>query len=380
MSGRVRLFVAVFTVGVCTAVIFASQYGNRIVKEFEMKKFSESTVYEAGTDGYISIRIPVLLLAGNGDLLAFAEGRAARSDTGRIDLILRRSTDGGKTWSATSVVVSDNENTNGNPCPILDPDTGDICLVYTTNLGSDRESEILVGNAAPRRVHRCYSRDNGLTWTAPEDISAQARKDNWTWYATGPCHGICISAGRYIVPCNHGEIENGENLGTRSHLIFSDDKGESWQIGAMSDLGTNEATVAETPQGLYVNMRNTFPHKKRAYTISQDGGITFGACQTAKQLNDPYCQGSVYGYEGGLFFCNANAKLIRKNLTLRHSADGGITWNRGLVIARKAGAYSDIAMSKSGTVFVLYEGAREKLYDTITLAGIPADDYFGFAK
>ncbi len=346
-----------------------------------MKYFRKSVVFEAGTQGYSFFRIPVLLIAGNGDILAFAEGRrASRSDTGVIDIVLRKSTDEGRTWSALRIVVTDNENTNGNPCPILDLETGDICLVYTTNLGAERESEILAGRAQPRRVQRCFSRDNGLTWTTPADISAQARKDNWTWYATGPCHGICTKAGRYIVPCNHGEIENGESKGTRSHLIVSDDKGKNWQIGAMSELGTNEATVAETSQGLYVNMRNTFPQKKRVYTISQDGGITFGACQTAKQLKDPYCQGSVYGYGDGLFFCNANHKLIRKNLTLRFSADSGSTWNKGLVVARKAGAYSDIAVSKDKTISVLYEGGRKVLYDTIFLAQITAGDYFELAK
>lgn len=345
-----------------------------------MRYFNKSVVFKAGTEGYAFYRIPVLLIASNGDILAFAEGRrASRSDTGVIDIVLRTSTDCGKTWSPLRVVISDNENTNGNPCPILDPDTGDICLVYTTNLGAERESDILTGIAQPRRVHRCFSRDNGLTWTEPADISAQARKDNWTWYATGPCHGICTKAGRYIVPCNHGEIENGESRGTRSHLIYSDNKGESWQIGAQSELGTNEATVAETPAGLYLNMRNYFPQKKRVYATGKDGGVTLGACQTAKQLNDPRCQGSVYGYDGGLFFCNANSKHLRKNLTLRHSADSGATWNKGLVVAREAGAYSDIA--KNGdTVFVLYEGAREKLYDTIILAGIRLEDYFGFAK
>lgn len=345
-----------------------------------MRYFNKSVVFKAGTEGYAFYRIPVLLIASSGDILAFAEGRrASRSDTGVIDIVLRTSTDCGKTWSPLRVVISDNENTNGNPCPILDPDTGDICLVYTTNLGAERESDNLTGIAQPRRVHRCFSRDNGLTWTEPADISVQARKDNWTWYATGPCHGICTKAGRYIVPCNHGEIENGESKGTRSHLIYSDDKGENWHIGAMSELGTNEATVAETPAGLYLNMRNYFPQKKRVYATGKDGGITLDTCQIAKQLNDPRCQGSVYGYEGGLFFCNANSKHLRKNLTLRHSADSGATWNKGLVVAREAGAYSDIA--KNGdTVFVLYEGAREKLYDTIILAGIRLEDYFGFAK
>jgi len=185
MSGRMRVFIGISAVGICASLLLISQYGNRIVEVFEMKKFNKSIVFQEGTEGYASFRIPVLLIAGNDDILAFAEGRrASRSDTGVIDIVLRTSTDKGKTWSALRVVVSDNENTNGNPCPILDPDTGDICLVYTTNLGKDKEAEIQAGNAAPRRAHRCFSRDNGLTWTVPEDISAQARLDNWTWYAT----------------------------------------------------------------------------------------------------------------------------------------------------------------------------------------------------
>ena len=94
--------------------------------------FNQSPVFSAGEDGYHTFRIPALLPVGSGVLLAFAEGRRfGRGDSGAIDLVLKRSTDSGATWSALQVVWSDGSNTCGNPCPVVDSRTGRILLPMT---------------------------------------------------------------------------------------------------------------------------------------------------------------------------------------------------------------------------------------------------------
>ena len=324
-------------------------------------------------EGYAFFRIPVLAVSAAGRLLAFCEGRKySRSDSGSIDIVLRSSGDGGLSWSALSVAAEGGGNTCGNPCPIVDAITGRICLVFTANLGSDRETEIMAGKAPPRKVYRSFSADEGASWTEPEDISASARRANWTWYATGPCHGLRLSNGGYIIPCNHGVL--GEEK-TRSHIIYSDDEGINWQIGAECVPGTNEATAAETDRGLYLNMRNTFRQHKRVAAFSANAGETLEECFLASELPDPYCQGSVLSAGEHLFFTNAASKACRKNLTLRSSGDGGLTWNRGLKICGKMSAYSDLAFN-GGKIYVLYEGKTTEKYDTIFLASISAEDYF----
>ncbi|OQA65098.1 MAG: Sialidase precursor [Firmicutes bacterium ADurb.Bin262] len=324
-------------------------------------------------EGYAFFRIPVLTVAAGGRLLAFCEGRRhSRSDSGSIDIVLRSSADGGKSWSPMRVAVKGGENTCGNPCPLIEPQSGRICLIFTSNRGCDCERDIMSGKAPPRKVYRTFSENEGISWTDPDDISMQVRRDDWTWYATGPCHGLRLSNGRYIVPCNHGVLGQEK---TRSHIIYSDDNGENWSIGAECVPGTNEAAAAETSRGIYLNMRNTFRQRKRAAAYSVDAGESLRECFLAPELPDPYCQGSVLSAGRHLFFTNAASKTRRKNLTLRYSADAGLTWNRGLKVCGAMSAYSDIAVG-GGLIHVLYESRVKEKYDTIWLASISMNDYF----
>src|SRR5688572_21245472 len=144
-----------------------------------------SDVFISGQDGYHTYRIPSLLVTPKGTLLAFAEGRkTGRSDAGHIDLVLKRSTDNGLTWSPLQVIASDAPNTVGNPCHVIDRDTGTIFLALTHNLGQDRERDIIAGTSkGTRKVLMMSSTDDGLTWTKPRDITPTTKKTDWTWYA-----------------------------------------------------------------------------------------------------------------------------------------------------------------------------------------------------
>ena len=228
-------------------------------------------VWRAGDDGVHTYRIPAMVLCANGELLAFAEARRGSSgDTGDIDLVARRSADGGRTWSAQTVVWDDGANTCGNPCPVVAED-GTIVLLSTRNLGHDHESEIIAGTSErTRTVWVLRSEDHGVTWSAPEEITADVKDPGWTWYATGPGAGIRMErgahAGRLVIPCDHIE------RGTRrylSHVIHSDDGGRTWRPGGSSPLDqVNECEVAELEDGaLLLNMRNY----DRAQRAAADG-------------------------------------------------------------------------------------------------------------
>ncbi len=122
--------------------------------------------------------------------------------------------------------------------------------------------------------------DDGKTWSAAKEITPQVKRKNWTWYATGPCHGIQLEKeehkGRLVIPCDHIEAETGKYF---SHVIFSDDYGETWQLGGATPQDqVNECTVAELPDGkLMLNMRNyDRTQKARKISISDDGGQTWG--------------------------------------------------------------------------------------------------------
>ena len=157
----------------------------------------DPALFRSGEDAYDTFRIPALIEASNGDLLAFAEGRVGgRGDSGDIDLVLRRSSDGGDTWSDLEIVWDDGVNTCGNPCPVVDSSDGTIHLLATRNLGHDHESEIIAGTSeGTRTVWVLTSTDHGATWTEPREITSATKRPDWTWYATGPGNGIQLRSG-----------------------------------------------------------------------------------------------------------------------------------------------------------------------------------------
>lgn len=148
----------------------------------------KKALFVSGTEGYDTYRIPSLIVTKNGTLLAFCEGRKKnRSDAGDIDLLVKRSMDGGRTWTPQMTLWDDGDNTCGNPCPVVDRDTGTIWLLMTWNLGTDREDEIVSGTSKDtRRVFITSSNDDGKTWKKPKEITDAVKRKEWTWYATGP--------------------------------------------------------------------------------------------------------------------------------------------------------------------------------------------------
>jgi sialidase-1 len=149
-------------------------------------------VWVSGQDGYHTYRIPSVVVTPKGTVLAFCEGRkTGRGDAGDIDLLLKRSTDGGKTWGRAQVVWDDAGNTCGNPCPVIDARTGTIWLLMTHNLGTDTEAKVVGGTSTgSRTVWVTRSDDDGATWAKPVEITKDVKKPGWTWYATGPGVGI----------------------------------------------------------------------------------------------------------------------------------------------------------------------------------------------
>lgn len=200
-------------------------------------------VFQSGQDGYACFRIPAIVQSKTGNLLAFAEARKnSCSDTGDIDLVLKRSQDGGKTWSEMITVWDDSDNVCGNPSPIIDQKTGRILLISCWNLGTDNEKEIIDQDSKDtRKVFYIYSDDDGNTWSKPHEITSTVKRNNWTWYATGPCHGIQLQNmkynGRLVVPANHMVADTKTY---HSNIIYSDDGGETWNLGGVvSEYGTH---------------------------------------------------------------------------------------------------------------------------------------------
>lgn len=161
-------------------------------------------VFVSGRDGYDTFRIPAVVTvrepgSGRRVLVAFAEGRRlGKADHGDVDVVRRLSYDGGCTWSGLRRVAGAGPDTLGNPAPVAVGDGGRVVLLTTRNGGDATESAIMTGRAAPedgRRVFVQSSSDAGVTWSAPREITARVKRADWRWYATGPGHGVELTAG-----------------------------------------------------------------------------------------------------------------------------------------------------------------------------------------
>lgn len=343
--------------------------------------FQGEPIFISGTLGYSTFRIPALVTTNSGRVLAFAEGRVnGSSDTGNIDLVMRSSDDGGKTWSPLKVIWDDNENVCGNPAPVVDRATGNIYLLMTWNLGEDHESEIIAQTSKDtRRVYISDSKDEGETWSKPREITSSVKQPNWTWYATGPCHGIQLEngkhKGRLVIPCDHIEAKTKKYY---SHVIYSDDGGVSWELGGTTPQDqVNECTVAEFPDGkLILNMRNYDRSKKtRKISYSNDGGITWSDIHPAPDLIEPICQASMLFVDKNktLYFLNPASTDSRTKMTLKRSTDFGKTWKTKNLLYPGPSAYSDISLIGNSKVGCLYEGGIENPYENIIFTTIKID-------
>ena len=361
---------------------------------------TESVPFTSGEDGYEIYRIPSVVRADDGTLVAFAEGRETRSDAGSIDVVRRRSHDGGCTWGPQQVVADQGDNTIGNPSPVVDPRTGDLVLLTTRNAGTASEAEILRGEVPPedsRRVFVQRSRDNGRTFSALREITSTAKRADWRWYATGPGHSIALTRGehrgRLVVPANHSSAppEGSSDTGQEAkyygaHSLYSDDGGRTWQIGFSDDtfdgeLNTNESTVAERRDGsLYFNARdqNGTSPETRADGISTDGGETLDTPYTPQAgLVGPVVQGSVLQVRGAgwpLLYAGPSDPDSRAAMAIRVSDDGGTTWENRYPVSDAPAAYSDLVQLRGNHVGLLYETGESDTYETITFERVDLSD------
>ncbi|MFE5320942.1 exo-alpha-sialidase [Paenibacillus sp. NPDC056579] len=331
-------------------------------------------LYAAGTEGYHTFRIPSDLTTSSGTLLAFAEGRKnSASDTGDIDLVLKRSFDEGRTWQPLQIVCNDGVNTCGNPTPVQDESTGRIWLFMTHNYGEDTIEEINNGTSrGVRTIWSSYSDDEGATWSAPVNRFNEVQQPNTRWDATGPGIGIQLRhgphKGRLVIPAI------GRNL-------QSDDHGLTWQESGRMPAGTNEATVVELTDGTLMHNDRLSTHqevRRRAISTSSDQGASWSPIRYAAELIDPICEASIIRYmpadngQGNrmLLFANPADENRREKMTLRLSEDDGATWTMAKTVFKGPSAYSSLTVLPNGHVGLLFEGGENNAYEKIMFATV----------
>ena len=337
---------------------------------------------DTGAGIYHTYRIPALVVTPRGTLVAICEGRKhTHHDVGIIDLLVRRSEDGGRTWSDTAVIASEDGQTCGNPAPIVDRTTGAIWLPFCKNPAMlDRESR---GGKwrYDRPVWLTHSVDDGRTWAEPTNMTHQVKDPAWTWYSTGPVHGIQLSTGRLVASCTHRVrgtgLANDRDNQRYSHIIYSDDHGATWHVGgSVPQEGTNECAAVETVDGaLYLSCRDQAGGGRRYAAWSHDGGETFSEVYPDGTLIEPRCEASIVRLttaqshdKNRILFSNPASRTARDTLTIRLSEDECRTWSTSRVLEPGISAYSDLAVLPDLTVACLYERGEASPYERLTLA------------
>ncbi|MFF4250328.1 exo-alpha-sialidase [Streptomyces sp. NPDC001663] len=357
--------------------------------------FEQQVLFKASRDpGYACFRIPAIVRTTDGTLLAFAEGRVLNcGDAADIDIVLKRSTDGGRTWGPLQVVNEGGGDTHGNPAPIVDRETGRILLAETYNTGRADGSSCSV--PCDRTPHLQYSDDDGVTWSAPRDLSGEILPADWnSWYATGPVHGIQLTrgrhAGRLVFGVNTETWDGSRVTANHAALIVSDDAGDHWRIGAtdswpIADDGTfrqkpSELTLTERTDGsVLVSGREQdgtdLGHRTQA--VSRDGGSSFvGPFRDLPDLYTPQVQGSMLRLGDRILLACPGDPDRRRTMMVRSSYDGGRTWDsvdRGTVVTTDWSGYSDMARIDHDTVGLLYEGGAVDARDEIRFARFTED-------
>jgi sialidase-1 len=361
-------------------------------------------LFRAGEGGYKLYRIPGVVVTKAGTALAYCEARKTASDWASIDVLLRRSTDGGKTWGEPVKIADVPGPKERNPIARARKfGTKDDTTYDNPVMIADRSGAVhFLFCLEYMRCFYCRSDDDGKTWTKPAEITATAfdplkKQYDWKVLATGPGHGIQLKGGRLVVACwlSLGTGGNGHRPSVVA-TIYSDDGGKNWKPGEVAIPNTaesanpNESTVAELPDGTVVlNARSESKANRRLVTTSPDGATKWSTPKFDDALPEPICMGSLLAIpdQKVLLFSNpdnlekAGAKALpapgagrdRKNVTVRLSEDGGKTWSAKRSVEPGMSAYSDLAALADGTVLLFYERAGEKgdNYGRLTVARFP---------
>lgn len=350
----------------------------------------QTDVFVAGQDGISQYRIPGLVTSNKGTLLAFCDARVKRSGDppNNIDLVMKRSADGGKTWGPLKTLVDNGEAAIADSCGLVDRQTGTIWIfsVYAPEgVGSSNAAPGLSG--ATFMYKAIKSDDDGETWSEPIDITPMVKKPEWSAGSTGVGKGIQMRNGRLIVPRYYADYHRPGSTGgedsayAASYVSYSDDHGQTWKIGAeaQSQGTTNECQVAELADGsLLLNMRGTRGNIRRI-ARSRDGGMTWSDLVEDAALIEPRCQGSLESYtdtishdKSRLLFANP-ASLKRETMTVRLSYDDGHTWPVSKQLHAGPAAYSCLTVLSDMTAGCLYERGDNNAYEKITFARFNAE-------
>jgi len=350
----------------------------------------KQNLFVVGDDpAYDVYHIPGIVVTARGSVLAWCEARRGGGDWSDIAILLRRSTDDGRTWSPARSIVKVADPKPKNPFALAVKGVNPDHVTYNNPvLIADRDGSVhMLFCLEYMRVFYQRSRDDGLTWSEPVEITsafaAFTRHYDWKVLATGPNHGIQLRTGRLVVPVwlSTGTGGNAHRPSVTA-TITSDDGGETWQAGEIAVPNTsewinpNETVAVELSDGrVMLNVRNESKAHRRIVTTSRDGATGWSTPRFDEALLEPICMAGLvrYDHDGRslLLFSNPHnleggrestpepgKSRARKNVSVKVSRDEGGTWPVNKLLEDGPSAYSDIAVTPAGTILCFYGAGK----------------------
>jgi len=325
--------------------------------------FEEQVLFAPGDSGIREFRIPSLVTTAKGSLLAVCEARVKKPGTlpNNIDIVMRRSTDGGQTWSPLKKIL-DYEGWEGasDPSLLVDRVTGTVWLfvlhgkkgvgLFQSKAGIDGDSTC--------HLLALHSDDDGLTWSKPININRMVKSPNWFCALEAPGRGFQMKKGTLVVPGYYRSSQPSNHL--CSYLIYSTDHGKTWDYSSSPAENTTESTLVELEDGrLMLNMRNHCKKGCRAVSYTSDMGKSWSPLEFKTELPDPGCQASMITYETEneklLLFSNLSSSVDWRNMTVKVSYDKGKTWPLQKTIFKGPSGYSCLTVLPGNDMGLLYE-------------------------
>lgn len=366
-----------------------------------------SAIFRQNDLGYACFRIPAIVKIGKGDLLAFAEARteSCADHHHKIDMVMKRSFDNGRTWEDFTLLGENGNFEVQNIAPVYDAIADRTVILYNYQAGNSTTEK-----AARLHIMRMTD-DGGDSWTPMKDITNQVtnRRSSWLYYtddAGNKLYDAPYGWGGSTATLGHAiQLENGPHPsrlmfisyysyggGSNNYSIYSDDHGESFSFsdgmptyidGSGSNVTAgnrlNEATGVELANGWVLSSARDSQNDTSAagpyrhHTLSRDGGSTWGETIKEKQLEDPkvlegYFDG-IAGIASGLLrvseqgkqdinriiYSSPAAGWQRDQLQLRMSYDEGNTWPIAKTISWGGAAYSDLVLQDDRRIGLVYE-------------------------
>lgn len=381
-----------------TSLLIDGKPYEQFLRKDQIKQRLGIAVRKHRQDAVHTSRIPGLVTAKDGSLLAIFDVRyeSSRDLQGHMDIGLHRSIDGGQTWLPLQIPLDMGtwgglpEKYNGvsDACILVDDRSGDIYIAglwmhgvinekgnWIKNLDEDhrdwnhqwrdRGSQPGFGVKQTSQFLITKSTDNGLSWSAPVNLTTMCKKEEWWLWAPAPGHGITLQDGTLVMP-TQGRDKEGLPF---SNITYSKDRGQTWTTSAPAYSNTTECTAVELNDGsIMLNMRdnrnrsNKSSTNGRAICTTKDLGNTWQEHSSSHgALREPVCMASLHRHDGQLYFSNPNDKYGRRKITVKRSDDQGVTWPETRQILLDAGygrGYSCLTSIDANTIGILYESSR----------------------